>query len=125
MTLPTNSATPQTTQPLGISAAFKSMESYNPKSSDDTKAAWSSYKKDYAGAMGHTTDSTTSTASMPPQVTAYGGSSAAPPAPTGPLAISAAYKSMESYNPQSKGELKTQWNSFKTNYGTEISKGTN
>lgn len=123
MTLPTNSES-QTTQALGISAAYKSMESYNPKSNDDTKAAWGAYKTDFAGAMGHTGTPSTA-ASMPPQVTAYGGSSPALPAATGPLGISAAYKSMESYNPQSKGEVKAEWNSFKTNFGAEMSKGTN
>lgn len=117
MTPPTNS---QTTQ---ISAAYKGMESYQPSSNDaGTKAAWGSYKQDYAGAMGHTGTTGAAASSMPPQVTAYGGPSPTPPAATGPLGISAAYKAMESTK---GGDAKTQWNSFKTNYGAEMSKGAN
>lgn len=102
--------------PLGISAAYKAMESYNPKTTDDLKPQSDAFKASYGQQMNHKQGDGSANPDMRSAPTSI---------PSGPLGISAAYKSMESYKPTSADTAKPAFESFKTDFGEQMKGSSN
>lgn len=99
--------------PLGISAAYKAMESYNPNSNTDLKPQFDAFKTSFGQQMKHRGGATN--ANMHAAPTSI---------PSGPLGISAAHKSMQSYKANTADAVKPAFETFKTDFGQQMKVGT-